>query len=725
MRNKTFTSVAVASTIVLLGALLASSGCKGKRGKAPSITAKSVTLELGTGPASDVRGWNVLRCVIRNSGSQFDGTVEIRGVDAGRVLPLTTRTRVSLPPDTRRRLELPVRAGDWDEVDLAFRQDSFVARLRTSIEPHHYAHLRVAAISDKPREFQSLVSFVDTQLDRSDLDSGRGNRDALAVDLLDPRRLPTQTYAYDGYQLAILWGANLSEAQDEELDALASWVERGGTLLAIPGESWGVQTPARLQELLGIVATDAADAGPESLTRTLSLQRTPSTYRPLAPRNGAAYDAPELAIVRRHGLGQITTLRYAIGSEVFPSPDDHIPTYAVLLSVLARAFSFPSNFDTGLASLESRIGSSLAATVDTAVPDGGKVFFMMLLYLIVGFIVPWAYFQRRQRRHWTFVVIAVVAILGVIAIGFLGFMSALPGRELAEVNVVRLDPASQKGHVTSFYSIISPRVGTFDPNPALDGPASVQPLRSRVRKDGNWGQQLVDLPIPKLIAEFDDEKRSTLLSDVSLYPNGPLFFRSDYTLDVSSWLDLKIEADDSGELEDIAVTVTNRSSRSLGAFLVDGAGLKELPPVEAGATVRWKDLRARDWALGHEDQELQEQAARSTWNPRWDGFARSLDDDELRDPPTAALQRGIRSLCAWTVMHPDDDGGADAVPENYWDDTVTPDEFTSPSMELWRPRPRVLLLQSRAPIFPDANDTSLREASTVFVVELPPRPLDD
>ena len=100
----------------------------------------------------------------------------------------------------------------------------------------------------------------------------------------------------------------------------------------------------------------------------------------------------------------------------------------------------------------------------------------MLLYLIVGFIVPWAYFQRRQRRHWTFVVIAVVAILGVIAIGFLGFMSALPGRELAEVNVVRLDPASQKGHVTSFYSIISPRVGTFDPNPALDGPASVQPL---------------------------------------------------------------------------------------------------------------------------------------------------------------------------------------------------------------------------------------------------------
>ena len=45
--------------------------------------------------------------------------------------------------------------------------------------------------------------------------------------------------------------------------------------------------------------------------------------------------------------------------------------------------------------------------------------------------------------------------------------------------------------------------------------------------------------------------------------------------------------------------------------------------------------------------------------------------------------------------------------------------FTQIGDELSAAGPRLLVLWSTQPLFPDANETPLREACTVFVVELP------
>jgi len=749
----------VSATLLVLIAL-SFTGCRRReKSDTPKITAGSVSVRMGMGPAADTRGRSLLRAVIINEGAHFNGELNVTGlvepdIPSDRLVRESAgyRMQLQLPPKSRRLVEVPVRAANWSEVSLAFRQDDYAVSVDAAFAIEEPAYLRALVIGEKPPEMRPFIDAVRASFDRP---AGGEEGDDRATCRLDYARADELSYrmsAYTSYQMVILWGEKLSRVEPGAFEALETWVRGGGTLVAVPATDWDVELPERLQSLLHITPASPT-ATTQKLRRIVDAASVPCIARDLTPREGASRDEARGTVTARVGNGRVTTLAIAPTGSRFPTAVELPVVHEALMPAVARAVSFAGDSETALAAIEERVAGVLTSMTDFEVPSVGSAALGMLAYALVGFLLPRIVFRGRRGREWTFVVIAAVAVVAVVGIGFFGLVAGLDGPEIEELSVLRLAAGETEASTTSYLCVISPRWTRFDPAPSPDG-AAAEPRHTETLRGfqaSRMGEPAKRLPGPSDAVRVPSGSDVASLPPVRLFPNGPRFFRCDYRRDVSDLLSLRETPADA--------TIENRSARPMEVFLVAAGGVRKLGTIDrettrtlafdpAGLVSRTADKVTRS---PRSENEIQAAAPRGGFDPHgmkglvsrtadrvtrsaWSeneiqaAAARGGFDPDGMNPARSLLffplahETELFFLCLWSVMRPDDDGAAAGwARQPWWPASEEPIQLTIPGGDLRTKAPRFLLLWSSSPVFPDANGFRRRRASTAIVVELASR----
>ncbi|MCZ6795611.1 MAG: hypothetical protein O7J95_18560 [Planctomycetota bacterium] len=654
---------------------------------------EGLTVELPDVGASWHPGrWNQLRLEVGNTGKDFDGHVEVRGfLRTTQAWDSTvTRTPLKLPRGGVQEVALPVRPAGWEyiRVRLESPEETLVRRFDLAVPGGDSSKLAlVLGIGEHVPDLGALVKEL-----------GGLTGQTVRSRRLGPREIPTLPAGYDAYQLVMLYRSSLETASPDAVDALARWVEAGGTLVAFPGPEWSASIPGRLRDVLGVESVDADALMPLALEERLGgalrdgRDEIYGVYRQLTPRVAARLRDDGLLAVHRPGAGLALTFSVTPSAAVFPGHRELPAVHRWLRPAFRRSSSFAGLALSRLDGVQRAAAGALRAASGFRVPPAGWVVLALLAYLVFGFFVPGAIFKRLGRREWTFAVIAVAACLSTYGVYRFGLLSAVPGFSVDDVTVLRMHADGQAAEATSFVGCISPSFRRVELQPAPAKETNIPLLLA-----GPLQPPADSLDAGPRTDVLFDRRKGMSLAPITLYPNGPRSFRFDYRTDANHFL----EVSGSGERR----TLTNRSAQPIETAFVVEARLHRGPTIAPGdeIPVTWPEI--------------------GDWQPLDDYVFRSQEFPSQPGVPGSGLPRvGLEiALAALALQGEDLDrlaGRYSARGYTYYPrggrTTVAPPLAPDP-----RERVRFLVAWNDTPTFPDPPGTRRRHGVTVAVIEFP------
>lgn len=653
--------------------LFSLSACR-KPPREPVFREEDVHAELGLGGVQNIMRWNLLKVRATNGGGEFRGTLRVVGMTRigrdPRLESVVYESPQEFPPGARRQVAFPVRPEAWQALRIQVRGEHFAKEFEIHPPLSDPARVRLLAIGRDVPNLNRLKQFVERNLVEGELDVGTPRCEIAVV---PPDALPHLAAAYEPFQMVILFESSLATTgpgavEPATVEALARWVEAGGTLVVFPGPEWGSGLPDRLRTLL-CVDPGSGETLPPELAIELGPLAESGLYRELYPTLGADFVGGGLAVVARPGAGSVTTFAITPGGREFPGERAAPALYATLECSLARALSFAGDSGFALREIERGVASVLFAMSGFRIPPRSSVALGIGVYLLVGFFLPAFVCRMFGRREWTFVAVVLAAGLATFGIYRYGLLSALPGLELEEVSIVRLSADGQRAAVTSFLGAISPGLESISLEPSVERVVG-QPLPQPLRGQLGGG---TDVPIPQ--TTFGVDAGRLTLPDVGLRPNGMRYFRYDYQ-------------------------VPSEVLRGL-VELSDGSG---------EPTLRVKGGQVQVWR-GADD-------SRSDW-PR---FRRRTFDDHVSRAgvyprqQVGLLDRFVTEAC-WSIV-----SGAQLrdVSRGLSGHRNQGNFLAGVSTRLRQLQPGYILGCTGVPVFPVGETISRRHAVTLIVCELPP-----
>ncbi|HVR76468.1 MAG TPA: hypothetical protein VMT52_19215, partial [Planctomycetota bacterium] len=407
------------------------SGCRPDSATAkPRIELSDIGVSIGFSRVLDEGSWNLLRLKVRNGGADFNGTITVRGMVQDPNAPgglgessIVHRLQVESPGrgSSPRELAFPVRPEGWTGVSVRLDQPGYSRGFPPFELPYRKrANLCILAVQEGNMDLSRLEDAIERSLgEPGDVIAGKG----LAFQLLGAADLPVIAAAYDPFQVVLLLGTALIDAPDGAVPALARWVEAGGTLVAFAGHGWSAGIPGDFLDLLGVAAGDPLKGPPDALRGRLGAEASLYTYRELRPDPGTEPLQDGLAFRSRRGAGSVLAFTVGPQSETFPAPFEAPELHRALHEAVARGASVAGDWGRLLRTLEGQVGSTLFRMTGFSAPSQGVVFLSLVLYVILGFVLPAAILGRRGRREWAFVVGLAASALSTTAIYRFGLLS--------------------------------------------------------------------------------------------------------------------------------------------------------------------------------------------------------------------------------------------------------------------------------------------------------------
>src|SRR2546422_1856558 len=646
--------------ILALGLLASSAGCS--RGPTlPQIGEDDIRFELGLAGVLERSRWNLLRLKLRNRGADFQGALEVQALSdqAGAVdsrEPIVYRLEAEVPgkSSTFREFAFPVRPEGWSEVLVTFKSPRYLKTFRFPLPPPgRSSRARVLVVGGGSQDLTPLLDPASWDMSEDGADAGDSSLkpQPVALATLSPAELPAIPRAYDPFHVVLLHGASLAEAPQGAIEALTAWVEGGGTLVAFPGPAWASGAPEALWKLLGVSPGDPRAELPQQLLWFLGKSALNAYYRELRPLPETREVDGGLAFVSSPGAGRVVTFSVGPLAEVIRSED----VQQALRVALVRGLSFAGSPAGSLRQVEHDVAAELFKMSGFSIPSCSSVAIGLAVYLALGFFLPALVFKILRRKELTFAAIVVAACLATLGIYRYGLLSAREALELEEVTILRLHHDGKTAEATSYLGFLSPGFKSLDLRPkaqklAEDGQDSPlaralpQPLRGKFERSARG-------PLAAAESTIEVSRAQELgLAPVTLYPNGMLYLRYDYKLEVGDLFKIVEETGSDGAISNL--TLENlRVGRPMDIFLSwqnsyaflgavnPGEALELLPPN------RFPAFRTLD-AESVQGSVILGKALRAMSAP-----GRELDEE--RGPP-AVLARGRLNpdqpnyLVAWT-----------------------------------------------------------------------------
>jgi hypothetical protein len=345
------------------------------------------------------------------------------------------------------------------------------------------------------------------------------NRQKVELAIIDnPYLLPDRWYAYDAADLVVL-ATGAASVQNfltplftdpqhkPRLDALLEWVRRGGRLVVSVGQNAAIAASFPvLQELLPMrlpaenLTESVKDLAMEWHTHGVSERK--AKLGPLADKNGGSFplvrfephpireNAPlayrgarqivppadslregaRRAVVQApYGLGRVTLVAFDLDRSPFLDYEDRAKTWDLILrecGAARAAQQFGKNPGYYAGNTEDELANELRQHADSfasvpVISFGWVAAFIILYTLLIGPVEYYVLKKVFKRLELTWITFPII-VLTVSAIAYFSAY-ALKGSDMKvnKVDVVDVDPATNRVYGRTWFTVFSPRIDTY------------------------------------------------------------------------------------------------------------------------------------------------------------------------------------------------------------------------------------------------------------------------
>ncbi len=359
------------------------------------------------------------------------------------------------------------------------------------------------------------------------------NRQKVELAIIDnPNLLPDRWYGYDAADLVVLATGSASvqnflaplftdPQHKPRLDALLEWVRRGGRLVVSVGQNASVAaTFPVLQELLPMrlpaenlteqvkeLAMEWHTHGVSERKAKLSaLAAKSGTFpvvrlephlnrgaRQIVPPADSLREGARRAVVQApFGLGRVTLVAFDLDRSPFVDYDDRAKTWDLILRECGASRApqqmnknpgyYSGNAEDELAN-ELRQHADSFATVPV-ISFGWVAAFIVLYTLLIGPVEYYVLKKVFKRLELTWITFPII-VFTVSAIAYFSAY-ALKGSEMKvnKVDVVDVDPATNRVYGRTWFTVFSPRIDTYS--------VGIEPAPGWAATTGAHGGALID-----------------------------------------------------------------------------------------------------------------------------------------------------------------------------------------------------------------------------------------
>ncbi len=456
------------------------------------------TLQVNAGFGAYFRNgaWIPLYVTLRNSGSDFSGTLET-GNRAGPIwqgtltmIPASTYQQpVTVPHGIQKQvvLYLPITSQESTtsiSVELLDSQGKVVQSQNVSLNQLFPENVFVGLLSEQTNGFQSLLNVA--------LPNQSGS---VKVQFLNAQTMPTMSPVLANFDLVILDSFNTSSLTREQLRALHLWVQQGGTLIEIGGTHWRQTLGSLPADLLPVSVLGTSDLpagthllpGGVPLTASSGIATSDTIQAPIAvstatPRAGArtilSAGAAPLLVQAESGQGFIYYLSYDPTLEpIVDWPGASALWRGLIIRSLGEQLltaNFSAGLSPGIPYYLAKL-QHLLLTNPTPVPWLLLVFFFG--YLAILWPVRWLIIRRTKQRQWSWrIILSAILFFSLLsyAVAFYQERASIFSNSLS---IIQLDQSGSSAHSTTYLGVYVPFVSAeSEVQVHLPGGMLVQPF---------------------------------------------------------------------------------------------------------------------------------------------------------------------------------------------------------------------------------------------------------
>ena len=370
----------------------------------------------------------------------------------------------------------------------------------------------------------------------------------LSTSVLNASNMPTRESVLENFDVIILDDFPTNTLSSNQINALRTWVNRGGILIEVGGASWQRTLQPLPVDMLP-VTLHGAQALP-SQTHLLSFDGTPSDQ-------SSADVPPDQTIMSNVQLHQASTFSTEetilttgeqplivqahqgsgaicyIGVDLTASPlDTWLETSTFWQALLEHMLgdkllvaNTSQNYDSGPGQLLVRGG--VLNFIRPQTPQGALIIGLLLLsyVLILGplriFFIR--YFKKSNWWQWR-IVLATIVIFSLLAYG-LAYYQRNIAVSYNSVSLIQMNQDGRSAHVTTYMGVLTPRKGEFQLR--IPGESLTQPIASTYLAKNPAIQQRPKDSTPVTITSETDATRLTM-STPALWSLNPVITEQDH-----------------------------------------------------------------------------------------------------------------------------------------------------------------------------------------------------
>ncbi len=513
-----------------------------------------VQIQIGMDGKIKPDHWFPVKFTITNSGEDVSGELAVHLAGGNGDKDTTYVQKVDLPAQSTKEIIMSLPGGNWHKrnSEVKFYKDSAESGkvIEWSSGP---AYLETSPVSSATIQVGIIARDPDT-MNFLNLLSQRGYE--LRTFPIPVSDLPQESFMLDSLDVLVLNDIASDQFQPEQIDAITSWVQRGGKLFLAGGAGYP-KTAQRFEELSPVrfegteQVTDLSSLAAAS-GRELALTE-PFTLSKAAVKEGAnatihySHNGLPLFASAPVGKGEVWYVAYDTSLNPLASWNGNPDIWERVLSDLLQQ-SVGGQFIGNIRYTSWEMNEALEYFPSLAPPSIGLLVLAIIFYAII--IGPILYFTLRKldRREWLWFAIPLVAV--VFSVGIYGVGASGRGSVMAQsLRTVELD-GTGKGLEETAAAVFIPKGGKF--NMQLTGSTYVIPFSPHGLGNGDLRGS------SEMIVEKNPENTNVLFQGVSYWSVRKILLQTD-KLEAVGKMDYTAQANSTG----ITGELTNRLGQRL------------------------------------------------------------------------------------------------------------------------------------------------------------------
>lgn len=399
-----------------------------------------LSIDVGYNSAYRDKSWVPVDVMVHNEQADLNGMLEVRSYDAmNRLQSPLYQLPVNCPKDSIKRFRLMAYIDNAERVEARIYEGGRSATdspAYIQVRPIDRKDLLGLILDDDPLNYQ----FLNMAIEKKDT-SVRFHRQPISTASLV--NLPGHIKAYESFDFVVIGEIDASRVPEVQRQLLREYVETGGILIICTGLNGNYFRRTWVEELSGVSigATETVQEVAAGAQVFLAEQQdglragNDISFTELSVPEGdfVTYGAGRTLATRRSvGTGWVCTIAVDAKSHAFQETDAYQAMWAQMM--FSRRQEIPLNYELFSTSAAQAIPSMSGITVQSL----GYVMIYLLLYIGVGIIGNWLFWNRLKRREMAWVCLVVFSF-GFSAFAYVsGTAGWAKSSETQQIDIVHL-----------------------------------------------------------------------------------------------------------------------------------------------------------------------------------------------------------------------------------------------------------------------------------------------